>query len=146
MFKGATNLTTINGSILSTGDADWVGVTSVGSKFLDSMFTDTALTSLPAGSFNMSNITSADINYFYQTFKNNQLTREDIVQVASTRNLSTGDVNNSSSFSETFAGNSTATGLVTEDNIPQLAINPTLVKNTFIGTALKTTSANFNNR
>jgi hypothetical protein len=59
MFYGASNLTTITGSILSTvDDTGWAEVTTVGDNFFHQAFANNALTSLPTGSFNMSNITS----------------------------------------------------------------------------------------
>jgi hypothetical protein len=51
-------------------------------------------------------------------------------------------VNNSQNLSGTFAGNSTATGLITEADIPRLAIVSSGDKNTFTGTFLTTSSDN----
>jgi hypothetical protein len=45
---------------------------------------------------------------------------------------------------ETFKDNATS-GIVTEADIPQLALNPTNARNTFSGTHLKTTSENYKN-
>jgi hypothetical protein len=85
-------------------------------------------------------------SFFTSTFSGNQLPREAILQVASTRNLGTGDVDATGVFSGTFYNNSIAIGLITENDILQLKINPKTPKATFSGTNLKTTIDNYANR
>ncbi|MDR0860680.1 MAG: hypothetical protein LBO09_07040 [Candidatus Peribacteria bacterium] len=104
-----------------------------------------ALTSLPVGSFDTSHITTVGNNFFAYSFCNNQLSRDTILQVASKRNLDQTNLNNRYRvFDWTFSGNA-VTGSVTEADIPQLAFNPNSVRNTFAGTNLTTTSANYQN-
>jgi hypothetical protein len=102
------------------------------------------LTSLPEGSFDTSKITTVESDFFDSTFSGNQLTRESIIQVASKWNLKEENLKKSNVFNKTFYNNPTS-GVVTEEDIPQLADNPNALKNTFSGTNLKTTSANYEN-
>jgi hypothetical protein len=81
--------------------------------------------------------------YFAYSFYNNQLSRDAIVQIASKRNLNQTNLNRANVFSYTFYGN-TATGSVTEADIPQLALNPSSVRGTFANTNLSTNSTNYN--
>jgi hypothetical protein len=73
MFNQAKNLSSITGSILSTGDSEWASVTTVGSHFFYRTFSRNKLTELPEGSFNTSNITTVGNDFFSLTFQHNQL-------------------------------------------------------------------------
>jgi hypothetical protein len=69
MFANCVNLATITGSILSlTDDAEWRAVSTVGNDFFFYTFHNTALTTLPNGSFDISTVTAVGDYFFGSTF------------------------------------------------------------------------------
>ncbi|MCI1217971.1 InlB B-repeat-containing protein [Bifidobacterium crudilactis] len=127
------------------------GLTTVGTHFFAATFFGTAsLLSLPSGSFDMQYITGTVGNSFMEsTFGGAsastapKLERADVARVAASWKLTPTNLNKSNVFVDTFRNVATASGSLEEAEASQIALNPSAAKNTFTGTQLCTSSANY---
>jgi uncharacterized repeat protein (TIGR02543 family) len=103
------------------------------------------LSTVPAGSFNVQNISNVNgVSFMSSTFEGAGLTRQSIINVASSWNLSQTQLDNSGAFNNTFKDNP-ASGSLEDTQVTQLLLNPNTARDTFTGTQLCTSSANYVN-
>jgi hypothetical protein len=103
------------------------------------------LSTVPVGSFNIQNISNVNgVSFMSSTFEGAGLTRQSIINVASSWNLSQTQLDNSGAFNNTFKDNP-ASGSLEDTQVTQLLLNPNTARDTFTGTRLCTSSANYAN-
>nr|WP_274963923.1 InlB B-repeat-containing protein [Bifidobacterium crudilactis] len=103
------------------------------------------LSTVPVGSFNIQNISNVNgVSFMSSTFEGAGLTRQSIINVASSWNLSQTQLDNSGAFNNTFKDNP-ASGSLEDTQVTQLLLNPNTARDTFTGTRLCTASVNYAN-
>ncbi|MCI1636972.1 MAG: InlB B-repeat-containing protein [Bifidobacterium crudilactis] len=149
-FSGAASLEVLpSGSFAPASGLTALNVT----YYMAEVFYDAAaLKELPANSFDLHNVTGTVGTYFlYRAFGGSsvatapKLERADVARVAASWNLTPTNLNKSNVFTDTFRNVATASGRLEESDATQIADNPSAAKNTFTGTQLCTSSANYAN-
>jgi uncharacterized repeat protein (TIGR02543 family) len=147
-FSGAASLEVLpSGSFAPASGLTALNVT----YYMAEVFYDAAaLKDLPANSFDLHNVTgTVGTNFLYRAFGGSsvatapKLERADVARVAASWNLTPTNLNKSNVFVETFRNVATASGRLEESDATQIALNPSAAKNTFTGTRLCTSSANY---
>ncbi|MCI1636488.1 MAG: InlB B-repeat-containing protein [Bifidobacterium crudilactis] len=127
-------------------------LTAVPDEFLYQTFKNAeSLSGLPSGAFDVSNVATVDYGFMYMTFGGEtsgqapKLRRADILPVVTSWSLDQANLDKGGVFLGTFWNVSTASGSLEEAEASQIALNPSAAKNTFTGTQLCTSSANYAN-
>jgi hypothetical protein len=149
-FLGAVSLEVLpQGSFAPASGLTALNVT----YYMAEVFYDAAaLKELPAGSFDLQHVTGAvGTHFLYRAFGGSsvatapKLERADVARVAASWNLTQTNLDRSDVFVDTFRNVATASGRLEEAEVSQIALNPSAAKNTFTGTQLCTSSANYAN-
>ncbi|MCI1218856.1 InlB B-repeat-containing protein [Bifidobacterium crudilactis] len=147
-FYGAASLEVLpSGSFAPASGLTALNVT----YYMAEVFYDAAaLKELPANSFDLRYVTgTVGTNFLYRAFGGSsvatapKLSRADVARVAASWKLSQTNLNRSNVFTDTFRNVATASGRLEEAEASQIALNPSAAKNTFTGTQLCTSSANY---
>jgi hypothetical protein len=149
-FLGAVSLEVLpQGSFAPASGLTALNVT----YYMAEVFYDAAaLKELPAGSFDLQHVTgTVGTSFLYRAFGGSsvatapKLERADVARVAASWNLTQTNLDRSDVFVDTFRNVATASGRLEEAEVSQIALNPSAAKNTFTGTQLCTSSANYAN-
>ncbi|MEE8724665.1 MAG: InlB B-repeat-containing protein, partial [Bifidobacterium crudilactis] len=147
-FNGASSLAVLPDGAFSFAS----GLVSVPENFFYQTFTNAgSLSGLPSGAFDVSNVATVEYGFMYMTFGGEtsgqapKLRRADILPVVTSWSLDQANLNKNAVFMYTFRNVATASGSLEESDATQIALNPSAAKNTFTGTRLCTSSANYVN-